>query len=173
MVAGAVGVAAVCVSRVGTAILRRRLGRALRLVLGERLDRLGTLGRVRVLLAVVALGDGLVVRDVARGAADLSFFLVFLTFFSEVRIFRVLFCALSRSLKKTHKRNKRKASSLHCHFARKKETRERLLRSAHAPSFPLEGGGELTNKKRPLTSAFLNCESAYSYDLTYSLSHSL
>lgn len=77
MVAGAVGVAAVCVSRVGTAILRRRLGRALRLVLGERLDRLGTLGRVRVLLAVVALGDGLVVRDVARGAADLSFFLVF------------------------------------------------------------------------------------------------
>jgi len=148
VVAGAVGVAAVCVSRVGTAILRRRLGRSLRLVLGERLDRLGTLGRVRVLLAVVALGDGLVVRDVARGAADLSFFLVFLTFFSEVRIFRVLFCALSRSLKKTHKRNKRKASSLHCHFARKKETRERLLRSAHAPSFPLEGGGGTHEQKK-------------------------
>lgn len=53
-------------------VLGRRLGRALRLPLGVGLDRLGALRGVRVLLAVVALSDGLVVGDVSRGAADLK-----------------------------------------------------------------------------------------------------
>ena len=70
--------------RAAAAVLGRRLGRALRLPLGKGLDRLGALRCVRVLLAVVALGHGLVVGDVARRAADLSFFFVFfLTIFSR------------------------------------------------------------------------------------------
>jgi hypothetical protein len=68
----AVSAAVGAMSRVrAAAVLGRRLGRALRLILGESLHGLGALRGVRVLLAVVALGHGLVVGDVAGRAADL------------------------------------------------------------------------------------------------------